>query len=216
MQIDRNPRNVCHLFRMKCAVTVTTLTIKPLLSAFRIRDESRYLKQSHHVNSKNINTGFFFSPLSFISRVFPLGNRENYSVMSTTEPPSVFFLPDSRCSTEHVGFTVCVCVCACVCVCVCLPASTTEPIAIAGRNPWSPIKRSGERSHARLMTPSGRNKRSAACENPGLWDLIDSSLNKHHWYVSHGMFHPQLRRGGCREQLHPLLSLHSRSKMLWW
>lgn len=153
---------------------------------------------------------FFFSPLWFISRVIPLGNRENYSVMSTTEPPSVFFLPDSRCSTEHVGFTVC------VRVCVCLPASTTEPIAIAGRNPWSPIKRSGERSHARLMTPSGRNKRSAACENPGLWDLIDSSLNKHHWYVSHGMFHPQLRRGGCREQLHPLLSLHSRSKMLWW
>lgn len=37
----------------------------------------------------------------------------------------------------------------------------------------------------------------------GLWDLIDSSLNKHHWYVSHGMFHPQLHRGGCREQLHP-------------
>ena len=58
----------------------------------------------------------FFPPLRFISRVIPLGNRENYSVMSTTEPPSVFFLPDSRCSTEHVGFTVCVCVCVCVCV----------------------------------------------------------------------------------------------------
>lgn len=24
----------------------------------------------------------------------------------------------------------------------------------------------------------------------GLWDLIDSSLNKHHWYVSHGVFPP--------------------------
>ncbi len=119
------------------------------------------------------------------------------------ESPSVFSIPEWRCSVEHVGFTVCVSVCVCVCVCVCvylppplnplqweggirdLPSSAQE--SAATQDWWHPPEETKDLPPART----------------GLWDLIDSSLNKHHWYVSHGMFHPQLRRGGCSEQLHP-------------
>lgn len=48
----------------------------------------------------------------------------------------------------------------------------------------------------RLMTLFGRNRKRPPVSSR-LWDLIDSSLNKQHWYVSHAVFHPKQR---CRRE----------------
>lgn len=48
----------------------------------------------------------------------------------------------------------------------------------------------------RLMTLFGSNRRRPPVSSR-LWDLIDSSLNKQHWYVSHAVFHSKQR---CRRE----------------
>lgn len=48
----------------------------------------------------------------------------------------------------------------------------------------------------RLMTLFGSNRRRPPVSSR-LWDLIDSSLNKQHWYVSHAVLHPKQR---CRRE----------------
>ena len=61
---------VIYLYEM-CIIGYNTDN-KPLLNAFWICDESRYLKQSHYVKNTNINTGFFSPHYGLSAELFLL------------------------------------------------------------------------------------------------------------------------------------------------
>lgn len=67
------------------------------------------------LQNKNMNTVYFL--LLFNGKFIPHSNIKKYSVMSTTEPPSVFSISEWRHSAEHVVFSLCISLCVFVCVC---------------------------------------------------------------------------------------------------
>lgn len=183
-QTDSSHRNESHIFTAKSQVSVTAPKAKPILNDLWIYNKSRYWKNIPcKVETKTQVLCFF---CVFIKeRLFFLAAR-----VHSESSPSVF-LPRVEVFCRE---------CRLLCVRAGYFPPPLNPLQMGvcgvGGGVWG--------GGAIRDLPSGAQE-SAAMQDwwhppeetkdvpparTGLWDLIDSSLNKHHWYVSHGVFPP--------------------------